>query len=880
MRTVFDEENLVTGARSQSPNDCVQQILLRWLEGVQSDGGLFSPIGMCVPSQNLKINIPGVQRLKRGCAQSRSVSPANTEENNNNITPMQGQLINPEVEVARQEVTVFSNEGATATAQHVEPSQEPNQMELAASDLLTNDVIGFLERPILYETVDWNSTTAAGTRIASTQFPRDWLSKPMIREKLAGFMYLRCDFEYTVQVNAQPFNAGRLLIVYEPLNLQLTEQPSSIHHFGGLTGYRHVDLDLAVSTAATLEVPYHPIMSHHDLVRGNGTQGRVGVYVYSPLTGLSEVDFTVWIKAKNVRVEMPTGLPLHAAVPPLTRGVAEANLSAEKKRPGNIETISRVAGKVAKMASGIPGIGGIATAGAVVADAVAGVASLFGWSKPADPEFPTKVEVGYGRYTANANGDSKSKSLALDARNAVQVATELANTSEDEMAIKTIISRPVFLSRFAMLGSESAGSLLFDFPVCPTACEKEAVGTMLDPVQGVIHNNTYLSYLSNLFTAYRGGLKYTFKIVKTAFHSGRIEIVFVPGASRVTDPSTVDKSKVYRAIYDLRETSEIEFEVPFIWNTPWKSIRQSPEPNLIPLSYTEPTGYIYVFVVNALRNPSTCADHIDFIVEVSAADDFQFAGPMRYRMGNETSNIAILRANEFAGPISSGTAQADFIPMRKSEYSQNAHGAGEVIESLRFLLKRYTSAEFVYVNPLTIYQPSWEGTTANKENLLTQKQDDFTWIMQLFRFMTGSMRLAIMPPNGENFVHGYTVSAEGFGMTPVDALTHLKQRGNVYQFPVVEPFLEISVPFYQQTPAIPTPLGRPGNESSLTNGFFDSVPYNQGTSVTVSDATTGQIRTTAQLATTVVLRALGEDFSFSYLVGPPRTGIFYPPTPP
>jgi len=794
----------------------------------------------------------------------------------------QGELVDPNVTITRTETTLFANEGETATAENVQPSTEPSQLEAAATDVLSNDVIGFLQRPIIYETVDWLSTTPAGTRISGVNFPTNWINFRMIREKLAGFRYLKGDFRVKVQVNAQPFNAGMLLLVHKPLNLQLAYQPSSAKHFGGLTGYRHAILDLATSTEAELLVPFPHLLSHIDLSRGIGALGEVDIYVYSPLTGLTDVDFTVWIQAENLSVQIPTPIFVLPPTTTVVSGVAQVNLQAEKKRPGNVETAARTAGTIARVASMVPGLSGIATVAGSVTDAVAGVASMFGWSKPTDPEYPTKVEIGYGRYTANCNGDAKVKGLGFDARTATTLPTSLANVDEDEMAIQAIISRPVYLTRFTFNKTQNARTLLFATPVCPTACTKaNYTGT---DVVGVTFFNTFLSYLSTMFLCYRGSIAYTLRLVKTPFHSGRIMVTYVPGAGLDTLFGNIDLSKCYRQIYDLRHTSVINFEVPFIHNAPFKSIRSLVNrTNPTRMAYTVPTGMLYVSVVNALRNPSTTSDTIDIIVEVAGGKDFQFAGPVLTTGASDNSKISIVRGPEVDTPIVtySGSAQSnDIAPLSKTTlFDMNELGTGEVVESLRSLLKRYTEVEATYVNPIQPFQPTWEDSPPATASLLTQKVDVWTYVTQLYRYMSGGMRIALASKLGRGF--RYAVTPYGLGATVNDSLDETLQRGNVYQFPTVEPFVEIGVPFYQRTPAILTEVGVPAETSPDSLGNYTAMPYNKGTLVTVYPVENDTRVTEDEFkANFRLLRSIGEDFSFFYLLGPPITGVYTAPPPP
>lgn len=829
---------------------------------------------MCVPSQNLKINILDVHWLARGCAQSGSSSPATNETTTNPSEAMQGQQISPDLNVETVQITTFSNEGEVSQAEHVRPSEVPTGLDVATRDALENSVIGFLQRKIQINTVDWHSTDSQGSVLHTMNLPSRWFQETMITQKLAGFRYLRCDFRYTIQVNAQPFNAGMLIVAYYPMNKQLTHIPSNQHHLGGITGYRHVILDLAQSTSAEMVIPFSPVMANIDLIKGTGTFGEVKCYVYSPLTGLSDVDFTIWIAAENVVVEMPTGLP--QLLP--TSGVAQVNLSAEKKRPGSVETTSRSIGAVAKLAQTIPIplVNGIATVASTVADAVSGVASIFGWSKPSDPEFPVKVELGYGKYLSNTNGDAKIKSLAFDARTSVETPFSLSNTDEDEMAISTIVSRPTYLTSFNFAKIDSPGALLLSLPTCPSACLKTNV--TFSGGSGTAMYNTFLSYLSQMFIAYRGALKYTFRVVKTPFHSGRIGVVFVPGATPATSFASVDQSSVYRVIYDLRETSTIEFEVPFVYNTPFKTLRADfPTVEHEAMVYTVPTGMLYVFVVNSLRNPSTAADSIQVIVEVAGGDDFQFAGPMIQPPPHSQYKRSIVRSGEIAGPIARGTAQADIVPMSKTAFAMNQFGVGEVVQSLRSVLKRYTRPNFQIPNPFSLLHASWQTTVPTSTGLLTQNPDYYSWVSQLYRFQVGGMRLAVLQSLDSPKMLRYEVTAPGLGMLLADAFASDGQRANTYQFAFVEPLVELGLPFYQTTPAILSIVGDPivADAESQAGGlptYNTLMPFNEGTGVTIYDAITNALVPDEFITNNLALaRAVAEDFSFMYLIGPPIT---------
>lgn len=549
----------------------------------------------------------------------------------------------PEVEEVRRQIVTFTEEGDVSVSDPGEVKPEYSFLE-GADDKLRHTVNDFLQRPIEYTNFTWTTAQAAGTAIVQEiLLPQDWLKYRVINEKLAGFAYLRCGFKVRVQVNAQPFHAGRLLVMFDPLYAQQRYNPSNLLHFGGITGYQHIDIDLSQSTAGEIVIPYLSNMSHFDLPKAIGNLGAVRIYVYSQLRGPTDVEGTIWVEATNVDTQMATGLtpyprlasaeftrPSHAYVqaghavdvrqgPKITKKMEEAEKAVIAKR-GPIEELARVVSSGASALSAIPAIEMPARAISWVADAVAGTASIFGWSKPLDSTVVTKIVPSYGSTMANYSGDSKAKVLALAVDNEVKIPTEVFGTTQDEMSIKYITSRPTYLSRFLFRTTSVTNDVLWMMPVTPAACPKYTQGTR------ILKGNTNLSYLAELFNTWRGSLRYDFKIIKTVYHSARIRLIFVPGVFEETDLSLIDVNRSYSKVIDIREQSEFSYTVPFVYHQPWASLRNQ---QAYSGARTEsiPTGMLYIEVINALRAPSVAPDVIEFLVEVSAGDDFQFGYP-------------------------------------------------------------------------------------------------------------------------------------------------------------------------------------------------------------------------------------------------------------
>lgn len=781
----------------------------------------------------------------------------------------------------QEQILTFHEEGEIAR-QDIENTVNEQARLKDLDDVLPNDVIGFLKRPIHYADFEWLATNPDAVElIKEVSLPGDWLKNNMIKEKLSGFRYFKCDFKIRVQVNAQPFNAGYLLMTYIPLHRQNTVTPTNVSSFSGLTGYRRVMLDLSEDTSAELVVPFNNIVSHFDLIEGLGYLGVVKLYVYSPLTGSDNVDGTVWITADNVEVALPTGLPItdYVPTPEFHRGPAHAGLPTKKdskirmqngpkqSNKGMVSSVAEGVGQVAGALKDVPVIGSIAQTVEWGSEIVSGIASFFGFSKPTDSRTSQKETLVVANNFANYDGDSKAKSLAFFSQNETEIPVEVFGTEQDEMSFSHILAQPVYLTRFKMQQTNKQGTVIWRWPVDPASCQKTIPN---DPTKApyapgrYIQQNTYLSYLSNFFKYYRGSLRYHIRIVKTAFHSGRIRVFVVPGAKVDTPIESIDFNKVHSVVYDIRDTTTFDIEVPYKWNTPWKPVdgkfselATSPA-NLTP---NQPTAMIYIQVVNALRNPSTAADTIDFVVETSAAEDFQFAVPMVNEAVRLIPSEESLRA-EFpaqptllnSGPAHSGTQLLDNAG--GEQIVANKIAIGEVITGWRTLLKRYSRF-------LTAKSDGNRWILVPYDSVANQNRTDvgfdhFSACELLYRFRGGSLRVAAKTPRktGDYQVVTHEVA-------PHDSLTVQPDTlGAIVQSELLEPVVEIAVPFYQETIALPTQLGQPAEQFTTENANYTAVPNNEGT----------MVRSTEDMEW---WRSTGEDFSFGYLVGAPKTLVSF-----
>jgi hypothetical protein len=465
---------------------------------------------------------------------------------------------------------------------------------------------------------------------------------------------------------------------------------------------------------------------------------------------------------------------------------------------------------------------------------------------------------------ANSSGDSKAKSLALDPENATNMPLDVFGSTQDDMAFANLLRRRTIIDVFDWTSAKVNGDLLWKWPVHPTSCRKGAP-VLVAGKHNVPCANSFLSYHANLARFWTGGIKYHFLLVKTVFHSGRLVVYWVPGADETTNLATIDRNLLYKKVFDLRNTTEFDIEIPYTHNAPWKATVDRKIANTTDaaqISYGSPTGMIVIEVINALRAPSTAADHFATVVETSAADDFQFGfpelrGDAIVALGGDSLTPPSLTYNAQDGDTIYPSVQD--LTLRK-----NAMSMGETFLSWRQLLKRYLDPKVGgTVNYLThpfLDQPQFAPAPADPPlaTQLTTDQSLFTWASSLFRYRTGSVRVLEAYSGPVGALVDKTIAPGAYAGPGVHSDVAAPK---VFSSTTIEPLVEYHVPFYQPWPALPTETGGTTRFVESLGRNYSQVPFNFGTTF-FSQATSPPHST---------FRQIGEDFSYGFPLGPPAT---------
>jgi len=757
------------------------------------------------------------------------------------------------IQTTKLDVTKLIADGQVTEETRQISRDVPKTMQCGAETESAITLKGFLGRPFLFRTGTWGKGSGRGAPLASFELPAIWVRQPYIKEKLAGFRFLRCTFHIELQVNAQPFNAGGLLMNFHPLESQNTVKPSNDVHLAGKMGKPYVVYRCNQDTSCRLKVPFFPIISHYDLTYAYGNAGVVRIEVLSPLTGADDVDYAIWIWADDIDITLPTG-------------AAQSGNASELFNVKDFMNASKQLRGV-KQVGEAPGLDEFADTAVKVVGTAANLAASFGWSKPVNPDVTKNIQPAHVRFMGNSNGPSDARVLALDPKNSIKIPHEVFNTTDDEMSVAVIASKFSPLQWFKFAKGDAPGKVLMQIPVDPSYCQT-VFSQAVQENPGRFRFETYLSYLTSCAAMWRGSLKYRIQFFKTPFHSGRLRVSYVPWGA-LDNAGTFDRTKVFNEVHDIRSIMDIDLEFPYMYNQPWKPTpflgakKGDMEKNYVGVS---PMGWLVVEVVTALRAPSTAADSIEALVYVSGGEDFQLAMPyINPHVKTLPTGKAVPTQPAFTDRVYNGPAQSgdNFTgSCQPCDVSVNTLGVGEIFTGFRQLLKRYTHMDVQESErPFVLFS----GKDEELKDSIARHSTPIFRAGMLYRFQSGSLRwLLEKPKTGDHFLLALSPAESEL---PVGD-SELRYTGiPTSLIPTADLPTEIQIPFYQMWPAQLTQVGAPAlsfvyNNSSQQGVQWKRMPQNNGVRV---------IDLTGPSPVGVNYMAIGEDFSFGFLIGPPVT---------
>lgn len=733
-------------------------------------------------------------------------------------------------------------------------------MKSVAEDRV-HSIKDFLGRPVVVNNGIITTTQVQGDMVVRVRLPTDILTLPMYKEKMRGFLSFRATVNLRFQANAQRFQQGRLFITYFPQE-SLNQRKADVV-FPSLTlstQLPRVDFDFATDSDVALSIPYVSPTLGYNQVDGTGPMGSYIVRVYSPLVspaGPATVDWTLWCWFTDVELDFPAFTPQMARPAP-KRQARRLSPSEEEASMANNGPISGLFSRVTRAANlfkDVPLISSVATNVSWVSSILGNTASAFGWSNPDAQNNVHFSKMNLAHDIANVNAVSANVNLGLLSDNKVQAMPGFAGTDVDEMSFNYLSGIPSYLAGFTIATSNTFGLLVWEYNLTISA-----MGTT-SPTNLAYTWPTPMLYIANMFQYWRTGFTFTFKFVKTEFHSGRYAVVFSPGTGG--SPAFADTTYLYREILDLRVSNEFTVTIPYVSTTPY-------------LSLLDTIGRISVFALNPLVAPTTVSPSVAVIVEVAADETFEVAvpkiltdPPVMYAPGTGAPSVDdedFFEPQALGEDVQDSAKESTYMPPAPSiagvsnddgGISASSHCVGEKIVSFRSLAKR--SAPYFTVPTTTFsnyaFRPKILALTNASDNTTQVSQmgtDYVSMIGILFNYQRGGLKFHIY---GLNSYYRAGLAPNVLGTAPTYALVSDQRVTTPFAIATGPPIaggLAITIPQYSRTHC----------EMYRFYTATNTLP----TDVYCSDLRV-YIKADAVLTSTRVLRQAADDWSCGFFTG-------------
>jgi hypothetical protein len=377
--------------------------------------------------------------------------------------------------------------------------------------------------------------------------------------------------------------------------------------------------------------------------------------------------------------------------------------------------------------------------------------------------------------------------------------------------------------------------------------------------------------LATRFAMWRADVHYKISITRTAFHVGRLEVVFVPG--KTVDDGDVpglDTTNCWRHVLDMTEQNEVEFVVPYMNQRPM--CRSGSDP--VGIRDNGPHGCVGSLIVRSvtpLSAPSTVSNFVQINVW-KWATNVAFACPLE--METEVPPKVNVRFQS-----AEGSSSGDHVTVQVAKV---------ITEAVRVIFQGKLANEPLVANTVAFGQPNTSsntitGTTlvggemianlrqATRGHRLWNREIPNRFVLSttptgglggyvglcanIFAFYRGGMSFKLVPNTSEitrKFVQTGLIRTIAGLPNQFTGPSHLTYTD-------INPFHEVQTPFYCTT------------RRGICNRLDDDVDANTDNSLGVY-----VITDSAGLRAYVGGK---DDLTFGFLIGPPIYGLNLTPLP-
>lgn len=553
----------------------------------------------------------------------------------------------------------------------------PSSMDATRNVGMTDDVTlaEFMARPVNIASYQWTVGTPLNVAFDPWSL---FFGQKRVNNRINNFSLMHAELHVKVVINGTKFHFGRAMMDYAPLpsfnfvdDFSFTE-PNLVQ----ASQRMHITLDPTESQGGDMILPF--IWHYNALNVQQAEWSKLGSLYLREIVGLGQanggttpVTISVYAWAESIHLSIPT-----------TENNISITPQADEYSKTPVSDVATAVSKAAGRLTSIPMIGQYARATEMITGAMGKMAKAYGFSRPAVIDDVTDMIPNYYAPMANTDRGDNTTKLTVDSKQELTVDPAVTGAATgDELTVANIATKQSYLTTYSWTIANPIGTLLWNTQVGPLYMRAQPAGTYSVPA---------MSFAALPFMWWRGTIRYRFQIVASAFHRGRLRIVYDPNSI-----ASQDNNVAYTRIIDL--ANERDFTIDVAWSQP-KTFLRSPPLNTAFMNAFGPTiavakdvvfknGVLAVYVLNDLVAPIDTGNDIQIITYVSFCDDVEFAVP-------SDNNLKLLTYKDQGDEFDTANAPLDLeskecVAACLDNDSTMLVYMGESIPSFRTLLKRY-----------------------------------------------------------------------------------------------------------------------------------------------------------------------------------------------
>jgi len=651
----------------------------------------------------------------------------------NSLTNEKSSYMEVPIAVENTATTEFADTGSVVKATFL------SQQTKGLYQITQQSLKDFMAKPVLINSDSWDTADLVNNELFTVNPLYQLLNNNIWADKIKGYRLVRGTAVLRFQFNATPFQQGKVRLWYLP-DLDPTKLPFHTWHLANkaMTPGTYID---ARDSIAEIRVPFVSPYDWIDIKDQTFGWGNIKCTVYVPLStgtgGSNSVSFSthLWFEdfelSTPIAPQMQSGKPRKKVASVLAK---EARFEESKPLSSSLSMVSSIANTLASVPVLTPLMGPVSWASNILA----GTASAFGWSKTLTTQPPSVMASQANRYLACSDGLSMAYPLSLNADRKLPIIKDCTVHDADEMSFDFLKAQPGFVQMMPWSTTDVPSTLLLSMDIDPSRISTASM-TTYNGKSVNFSTGPPICYLSKKFAFYRGSICLTLDFAKTDFHTGRLEIVWTPGAGIMATPDLITSSYSIREIFDLENASCVCFDLPY----------------LVAPNYTEvgtSMGRLSVRVLTSLRAPDSVSQSISAVVSGHGGKDFELQVPkfnssftFRPQMEGQKSSEKVYHAG-------------GFLDSQRPSTHYSEESIGESFTSVKQILNRNNRVNMTGTTNITVavrVNP-WFTSGSSQSTVTGDLQcpvfggDAMSYVMGMYAYYRGDAEVSWVPNSGSS----------------------------------------------------------------------------------------------------------------------------------